>query len=151
RAGLQDEVPAVPFAAIRAHAEAELGVPLERAYTSFDAVPVAAASLGQAHRARLSAADAADTGFADDVVKVQRPGIEDIIAVDLAALRRVAGWLRRVRFVADRVDAPALVEEFASTCLEEVDYLHEAANAGRFAEDFAGDPRVAAPEVAWER
>lgn len=149
--GLQDEVPPVPFPAIRALAEAELGVPLERAYTWFDEVPVAAASLGQAHRARLSELDAADTGFAEVVVKVQRPGIEGIIAVDLAALRRVGGWLQRVRFVAERVDAPALVEEFAHTCLEEVDYLQEAANAGRFADDFAGDPRVNAPEVAWER
>ena len=149
--GLQDEVPAVAFADIKARAEAELGVPLERAYAWFDEVPVAAASLGQAHRARLSDADAADTGFFDVVVKVQRPGIDEIIAVDLAALRKVGGWLRRIRLVSDRVDAPALVEEFAQTSLEEIDYLQEAANAGRFADNFAEDPRVAAPEVAWER
>jgi len=150
-AGLQDEVPAVPFADIKRRAEAELGVPLERAYAWFDEVPLAAASLGQAHRARLADIDVADTGFADVVVKVQRPGIDEIIAVDLAALRKVGGWLRRIRIVSDRVDAPALVEEFAQTSLEEIDYLHEAANAERFAEDFAGDPRVAAPAVAWER
>lgn len=149
--GLQDEVPAVPFADIKKRAEVELGVPLERAYAWFDEVPVAAASLGQAHRARLSDLDAADTGFADVVVKVQRPGIDDIIAVDLAALRRVGGWLQRIRLVSDRVDAPALVEEFAHTSLEEIDYLHEAANAERFAENFSADARVAAPEVAWER
>lgn len=149
--GLQDEVPAVPFPEIKAQAEAELGVPLEQAYTWFDQVPVAAASLGQVHRARLVDLDAADTGFADVVVKVQRPGIDEIIAVDLAALRKVGGWLRRIRMVSDRVDAPALVEEFAQTSLEEIDYLHEAANAGRFADNFAGDARVAAPEVAWER
>ncbi|KDA04730.1 ABC transporter [Microbacterium sp. CH12i] len=150
-AGLQDEVPAVPFADIKRQAEAELGVPLERAYAWFDDVPLAAASLGQAHRARLSEQDAADTGFTDVVVKVQRPGIDDIIAVDLAALRKVGGWLRRIRIVSDRVDAPALVEEFAHTSLEEIDYLHEAANAERFAENFDDDVRVAAPIVAWER
>ena len=61
--GLQDEVPPVPFDAIRALAEAELGVPLERAYSFVDPTPLAAASLGQAHRARLSDADAADTGL----------------------------------------------------------------------------------------
>lgn len=149
--GLQDEVPAVPFAQIRARAEAELGVPLDRAFAWFDETPLAAASLGQAHRARLSDADAADAGFADVVVKVQRPGIDEIVAVDLAALRRVGGWLRRFRFVSDRVNAPALVEEFAQTSLEEIDYLHEAAGAERFAADFAEDPRVGAPFVAWER
>ncbi|MFY9712443.1 MAG: AarF/UbiB family protein [Microbacterium sp.] len=149
--GLQDEVPAVPFPAIRQLAEAELGVPLERAYSWFDEVPLAAASLGQVHRARLSALDAADTGLEDVVVKVQRPGIDEIVAVDLAALRRVAGWLRRVRVVSDRVDAPALVEEFAQTSLEEIDYLHEAANAERFGENFADDPRVNTPRLVWER
>lgn len=149
--GLQDEVPAVDFAAIRELAEAELGVPLETAYEWVDPIPVAAASLGQAHRARLSPADAAEAGFADVVVKVQRPGIERIVEVDLAALRRVAQWLSRVRVVRDHVDLPVLIEEFAHTSEEEIDYLHEARNAVRFAENFAGDPRVDAPEIAWER
>ncbi|WP_311260552.1 AarF/UbiB family protein [Microbacterium sp. WCS2018Hpa-9] len=149
--GLQDEVPAVPFTGIRAAAEAELGMPLEQAYAWFDENPVAAASLGQAHRARLAAQDADDTGLGDVVVKVQRPGIDEIVAVDLAALRRVARWLTRVRLVADRVDAPGLVEEFALTSLEEIDYLHEAASAERFRENFAGDARVDAPEIVWER
>lgn len=149
--GLQDEVPPVAFPAIRTLAEAELGVPLGRAFEWVDETPVAAASLGQAHRARLTPADAAETGFADVVVKVQRPGIEEIVDVDLAALRRVAGWLTRVRVVRDHVDLPALVEEFAQTSRQEIDYLHEAQNAERFATDFAGDPRVTVPEIAWER
>ena len=150
-AGLQDEVPAVPFDQIRTVAEAELGMPLARAFTSFDPVPVAAASLGQAHRATLAAADAADTGLDHVVVKVQRPGIDEIVAVDLSALRRVARWAQRVRMVRDRVDAPALIEEFAETCHEEIDYLHEAASAERFAESFADDARVSAPAIVWER
>ncbi len=149
--GLQDEVAPDPFDAIRRQAEFELGMPLEHAYASFEPVPIAAASLGQAHRATLSSGIAGDLGFADVVVKVQRPGIEQIVEVDLAALRRVARWLSRVRIVSSRADAPALVEEFATTSLEEIDYLHEAANAERFAEDFASDPRIAAPVVVWER
>ncbi len=149
--GLQDEVPAVPFPDIRALAEAEIGVPLARAYAWFDETPLAAASLGQAHRARLSDQDAEETGLREVVVKVQRPGIDEIVATDLAALRRVARWASRVRIVRDRVDAPALVEEFAGTCREEIDYLHEAAGAERFAADFLDDPRVSAPAVVWER
>ena len=150
-AGLQDEVPAVPFAQIREIAEQELGAPLNQIYAWFDEVPVAAASLGQAHRARLSAADALDTGLGEVVVKVQRPGIDRVVATDLAALRRVGRWLSRVRAVSSRVDAPALVEEFAHTSLEEIDYLHEAASAERFADDFADDDSIRTPAVVWSR
>ena len=149
--GLQDEVPPVPFAAIRLLAEAELGMPLERAFASVDEIPVAAASLGQAHRAWLAPADADATGLTGVVLKVQRPGIDTIVEVDLAALRKVGGWLRHVRIVSDRVDAPALVEEFAFTSLQEIDYLHEAASSERFAAEFDGDDRVSVPVVVWER
>jgi predicted unusual protein kinase regulating ubiquinone biosynthesis (AarF/ABC1/UbiB family) len=149
--GLQDEVPPVPFDAIRALAEAELGVSLATAFTRVDQLPVAAASLGQAHRAVLASLAAADTGLTNVVLKVQRPGIDAIVEVDLAALRRVGGWLSHVRLVSDRVDMPALVEEFALTSLEEIDYLHEAESSERFAQDFAGDDRVSVPAVVWER
>ena len=149
--GLQDEVPPVPFADIRILAERELGLPLERAFSFIDPTPLAAASLGQVHRARLSEMDAADTGLLDVVVKIQRPGIDTIIDVDLSALRRVAGWLSHVSLVSDRVDMPVLVEEFALTSLEEIDYLQEGANAERFSQDAAADARVGVPELVWER
>jgi predicted unusual protein kinase regulating ubiquinone biosynthesis (AarF/ABC1/UbiB family) len=149
--GLQDEVPAVPFAEIRAHAEAELGVSLDRAFSFVDPTPLAAASLGQVHRARLSEQDAAETGLLETVIKIQRPGIEKIVEVDLSALRRVAGWLSRVKLVSRRVDMPRLMEEFALTSLDEIDYLQEAKNAERFSQNFAGDNRVRVPEFVWER
>jgi predicted unusual protein kinase regulating ubiquinone biosynthesis (AarF/ABC1/UbiB family) len=150
-AGLQDEVPPVPFPAIRALAEKELGVPLEQAFAWVEETTIAAASLGQAHRARLLPADAEETGLKDVVVKVQRPGIDAIVDVDLAALRKVGGWLSHFRLISNRADMPALVEEFALTSFEEIDYLHEAANSERFAVEFSDDGRVAVPRAAWER
>ncbi|OAE01963.1 AarF/UbiB family protein [Arthrobacter sp. OY3WO11] len=149
--GLQDEVPPVPFPAIRALAEEELGAPLDLVFAFVEEAPIAAASLGQAHRARLRATDAADTGFTDVVLKVQRPGIDAIVDVDLAALRKVGSWLSRIRLVSSRANMPALVEEFAQTSFEEIDYLHEAANSERFAVDFSDDGRVCVPGIAWER
>ncbi len=148
--GLQDEVPPESFEAIRVQAEAELGQSLIAHYASFDETPLAAASLGQAHRACLRDADAAELGFAQVVVKVQRPHIEQIVEVDLAAIRRVGGWLQRYKPVSDRADVHALVEEFASTTRGEIDYLAEASNAEMFAEMFADNPRVHVPKVAWE-
>ncbi|WP_454811094.1 ABC1 kinase family protein [Paenarthrobacter nitroguajacolicus] len=149
--GLQDEVPPVPFPAIRALAEAELGAPLEAVFASIEETPIAAASLGQAHRAKLLPGNAEDTGLSSVVFKVQRPGIDTIVDVDLAALRRVGGWLSRIRIVSNRADVPALIKEFAQTSLEEIDYLNEAANSERFAADFVDDARVTVPGVVWER
>ncbi|ALV46247.1 ABC transporter [Arthrobacter alpinus] len=149
--GLQDEVPPVSFPAIRILAETELGAPLESVFAWVDQTPIAAASLGQVHRAHLLPNDIADTGLNNVVVKVQRPGISEIVDVDLAALRKVGGWLSHIRLVSKRVNAPALVEEFATTSLQEIDYLHEAANLERFATEFADDAGVLVPGVVWER
>ncbi len=150
-AGLQDEVPPAPYDQIKELAEAEFGRPLDEVFASFEAEPLAAASLGQAHRAVLKPDDAAETGFADVVVKVQRPSIDKIVETDLAALRRVGHWLTRYKPVASRVDVPALVEEFATTSLEEIDYLGEARNAEHFRDAFEADELIVVPEVAWER
>ena len=86
-ADLQDEVPAESFADIRQLAEQELGAPLEEKFEWFDETPLAAASLGQAHRARLRVEENLD--FANVVVKVQRPNIASIVDIDLSALKRV--------------------------------------------------------------
>ena len=148
--GLQDEVPAEELDALLSVATAELGGPLSEHFAWFDEEPLAAASLGQAHRARLRDADADELGFRDVVVKIQRPHIQQVIEVDLAALRRVGRWLTRYRPIASRANVPGLVEEFAHTSLNEVEYLAEAANAERFAENFAADPRVKVPRIVWE-
>ena len=145
--GLQDEVPAESFAAIREQAEAELCEPLSARYAWIDELPMAAASLGQVHRAKLRPEEAELNGFEDVVVKVQRPHIEAVVEVDLAALRRVGGWLQRYKPVSKRADVRALVEEFASTTREEIDYVAEAKNAETFAASFADNPRIQIPRV----
>ncbi len=148
-AGLQDEVPAEAFPAIRALAEAELDAPLLDGFEWFDENPLAAASLGQVHRARLKVED--EAGFRDVVVKIQRPHIERIVNVDLSALRRVGRWLMRYRPIREHADIPALLHEFSSTLYEEIDYLHEGQNAETFYENFRDDPDVHVPRVVWDR
>lgn len=153
---LQDEVPPEAFAAIRRQAEGELGVPLEQIFERFDTQPLAAASLGQVHLARVRPDDLAGLGFADPeqpfnvVVKILRPGIERLIDTDLAALRTVGGWLHRYRPIRKRANVPALLEEFTRTLLAEVDYLAEGKNAEVFAANFSSYPGVRVPAVDWE-
>lgn len=149
--GLQDEVPPAPFDQVQRLAEEQLGVPLAQVYAEFDHEPVASASLGQAYRARLAQLDAEQAGFDKVIVKIQRPGIGEIVGVDLSALRRIARWVAKFRIVSRRVDLPGLVEEFAKSSFEEIDYIHEAGNAERFQQNFRDDPRVRVPAVVWER
>jgi ubiquinone biosynthesis protein len=109
---LQDEVPPVDASAIRARIDAELG----DVFRTFDDVPIAAASLAQVHAAVLK--DGTPV-----VVKVQVPGIEDVIATDIAALRAVASALGEI----PGVDLETLSSELARALTEELDYEHEAA------------------------
>jgi len=145
-ANLQDEVPAEEYDAIKELAEKELGASLTEKFEWFDESPLAAASLGQVHRARLRSEEEAD-GFRNVVVKVQRPSIEMIVEVDLSALKRVGNWLMRYRPIREHADVPALLREFSATVREEIDYVHEAENAERFLEIFKDDPDVHVPRI----
>jgi predicted unusual protein kinase regulating ubiquinone biosynthesis (AarF/ABC1/UbiB family) len=148
-AGLQDEVPAEDFDAIYKLAEAELGAPVEQKFERFEAEPLAAASLGQVHRALLRVEAPEAKEFREVVVKIQRPFIDQLIQVDFSVLRRVAGWLQKYEPIRKRVDVPALIEELATTVQHEIDYLGEAKNAETFSKNFAGRKRVHVPRVAW--
>jgi predicted unusual protein kinase regulating ubiquinone biosynthesis (AarF/ABC1/UbiB family) len=148
-ADLQDEVPPENFADIRQLAESEFGEALTEKFEWFDENPLAAASLGQVHRARLQPGDEAD--FLDVVVKVQRPNIASIVDVDLSALKRVGDWLVHYRPIREHADVPALLREFSSTVREEIDYLREAENAETFFENFKDDKTVHVPRVVQSR
>lgn len=147
--GLQDEVPPEGFEAIRALAEAELGAPLDERYESFESEPLAAASLGQVHRARLKPGTQHATLPLDVVVKIQRPGIEKLIDVDFSALRRFGGWLQHYPPIRLRVDVMALIDELSAVVHREIDYLQEGKNAETFAANFSSRRRVRVPRVYW--
>jgi predicted unusual protein kinase regulating ubiquinone biosynthesis (AarF/ABC1/UbiB family) len=148
-AGLQDEVPPESFADIRLIAETELGAPLSELFAAFDESPLAAASLGQVHRARLDVPGPTQPEFTEVVVKIQRPHIAELVEVDLSALRRVGGWLKRYRPISRRVNVEALVNEFATTTYQEIDYLAEGSHAETFQAQFKQNPKVHVPRVVW--
>ncbi len=146
--GLQDEVAAEPFEAIRSVIESEFERPLESLFVHFERIPVAAASIGQVHRAELYPQGGEDAPL-PVVVKVQRPNIEAIVEVDLKALRVVGRWVDLYPPVRRRANVPALLEEFSRTLLEEIDYLHEAKNAEIFRANFADDGEILVPQIHW--
>jgi ubiquinone biosynthesis protein len=139
---LQDDVSPFPFTDVRRMIEEELGLTLEQAFLAFEEVPIAAASIGQVHRATLPTGD-------EVVVKVQRPDAPRQVESDLQLMRSAAKVVReRVRSL-DFVDSDALVEEFARSIRQELDYQHEARNAETFRRNFDGSTDVAVPKVIW--
>ena len=150
-AGLQDEVPAEDFEDVLRVAEGEFGSPLSTKYAQFEETPLAAASLGQVHRAVIqrSVDKRGESPVTNVVVKIQRPNIENIIATDLAAMETVGNWLQHYRPISRRANVPALLQEFKRILYEEIDYLAEGRNAETFAANFAGDDRICVPQVIW--
>jgi len=119
----------------RAMVEAGLGAPVEQLFEAFDWVPVAAASIGQVHRARHDGQEVA--------VKIQYPDVAGSFDQDLSAVGRIA----KLAGLASAVDGQALVRELASRLEEECDYLREAAAQRAFAAAFADDEAVVVPEI----
>jgi ubiquinone biosynthesis protein len=140
--GLQDDARPEPFERVRAVVEAELGLTIEQVFLEFDETPIAAASIGQVHRALLP-------GGQEVVVKVQRPDAERQLAADVQLLHQVARVarerVRRLQFI----DLVGTVDEFARTVRRELDYGIEARNAEVFRRNFAGDETVSVPKIYW--
>jgi len=141
-ARLHAEIPPVPFARLLPVLEAELGPDFRKRFRELDETPLAAASIGQVHRARLLTGE-------EVAVKVQRPGVAEEVAVDLVILRRLARRAARTS-LGRMVDLENLMEEFALTLERELDYLEEARHAERFRANLADEPGVVVPAVHWD-
>jgi aarF domain-containing kinase len=138
--GLQDEVPPESFENVRAHIERELGRPLHEIFAEFDEQPVASASLAQVHRAVLKDGRVC-------AVKVQYPGIEHIVHIDLANMSFFISVLNRL----DRsMDYRFVAEEMRKHIPMELDFINEGHNAERIAADFAAVDDVVVPKIYWE-
>jgi predicted unusual protein kinase regulating ubiquinone biosynthesis (AarF/ABC1/UbiB family) len=136
---LTDRVPPISLQEVENVIAREYGRPSHELFTRLDPEPLAAASLGQVHRARIDGRDV--------VVKVLRPGVEELVATDLNAAFRVLFFVN-VLFPNHHVRAiTTIVREFAKRIEEEMDFREEARNAGMIRANFASDERVRVPEI----
>lgn len=136
---LQSGVEGLPFETVAEVVEAELGAPVAECFDRFDPAPVAAASIGQVHRAAV--------GERELAVKIRYPTVRETLEGDFTQL----GSLGRVASLASAVDGPALVRELHDRMLEECDYALEARRQAAFAAAWADDPDVVVPGVLAER
>ncbi len=140
---LQDEVKPLGFEEIKNAVETSLGAPIDELFDKFEQKPLAAASIGQVHRAVLKHA----TGPKEVVVKVQRPGVRETVARDLELLHALAKLVERTIPESKIYSPSALVDQFDRAITAELDFALEADNAGRFAQNFAGHSEVRFPTV----
>ena len=140
--GLQDDVRPFPLADVEKVVQEDLGLSIDQLFVEFEDRPIAAASIGQVHRATLP-------NGKHVAVKVQRPGAPRQIEADVALLYQAARIAKeRVRAL-DFIDAQQLVDEFSRSIRQELDYRLEARNAETFYRNFAGHPHVRVPKVFW--
>lgn len=139
---LQDEVPPFPHHEAMALLERELGAPVSSIFAHLDDEPVASASLGQVYYGLLP--DGSEVA-----VKIQRPRLKQTIEFDLRILNRIIKFLKRYPTLFRGVDWTGVLNEFAFTIYQEMDYLHEAQNAERFRQNFHGWKEVYVPQIYW--
>ena len=140
---LQNAVPAVDFERVRPQLEEDLGADPDSVFAELAHVPMAAASLAQAHAARLHDGTAV-------VLKVRRPGIREVVEADLRLLRHVAVIVEKQMPELTRFHPAEMLRQFAASLLRELDFAAECRNAERVARNFQGDPRIVVPKVYWQ-
>lgn len=143
-AKLQDAAPKVPPETVQKVLVTELGHPIKSIFASFDAEPLAAASIGQAHAALLR--DGTEV-----VVKIRRPGVLEQVEEDLEILQNMASAASLRWELAEQYDVVGVAQEFSQTLRAELDYIREGRSAERFAENFADDSSVHIPEIFWDQ
>jgi len=139
---LQDRVPQFSTAEAIAIVESELGNSIHTLYRDFDHFPIASASVGQVHKARLHTGE-------DVVVKVQRPGLETLFNLDFEVLHRLLRFFYRYVPWTRKYELEAIYHEFFNLLYQEIDYVHEGKNADRFRQSFIGYPRIIVPKIYW--
>ncbi|RJX27606.1 MAG: hypothetical protein C4554_04035 [Dethiobacter sp.] len=139
---LQDQVSPFSFSQVKEVVEKELKYPLDVLFENFNEVPLAAASIAQVHRAILP-------GGQEVAVKVQRPDIKKIIAVDLAILEEIALLLDKYTAIGKVYNFSGIVEEFSHILNMELNFYLEGRNAGRFKKNFSGEKNVYIPHIYW--
>ena len=137
---LQDKVPPFPSATARSMIEAELGKTIEEVFDDFEDVPVAAASIAQVHNAALKTGEKV-------VVKIQRPGIREVIETDIAILNAIVRLMLKYIPESRYFNPQGIVNEFSRSVRKEIDFVAEARNAMRFRKNFEGDDTVCIPVV----
>jgi ubiquinone biosynthesis protein len=142
-ARLQDAAPAVPSDVVEDIVARELHASADTVFATFDVVPLACASVGQAHTATLH--DGTDV-----VVKVRRPNVVEEMGQDLEIIQNFAARATRLSATAARYDLVGLADEFVHTLRGQLDYLQEGRNAERFASNFAADASVQIPRIYWD-
>jgi len=141
-AKLQDQVPAFTYEQAKEIIEAELGKPLVKLLATFDPSPLAAASLGQVHKAKLHNGE-------EVVVKVQRPGLKQLFTIDLAILKQITRYFQNHPRWGKGRDWLGVYDECYRILWEETDYLNEGKNADTFRRNFRGQNWVKVPRVFW--
>ncbi|MBF0182614.1 MAG: 2-polyprenylphenol 6-hydroxylase [Magnetococcales bacterium] len=141
---LQDEVPPFPFETVRRMVEEDLDDRLEALFSAFDPVPVASASMAQVHRAVTNDGRVV-------AVKVMRPSVETLVEQDIGMLTAMANLIEAYVPEWQRFQARRVVEEFAVTIRNEMNFLVEGSRAQKFRDNFRNDPEMRAPEVIWNR
>jgi predicted unusual protein kinase regulating ubiquinone biosynthesis (AarF/ABC1/UbiB family) len=140
---LQDRVPAFPYEQVVITIEEELGRPINKLFRQFDPIPLAAASLGQVHKAQLNNGE-------EVVVKIQRPGLQQLFTIDLGILKQIAQYFQNHPRWGKGRDWSGIYGECARILWEETDYLQEGRNADTFRRNFRDEDWVKVPRVYWK-